>query len=102
MWRTQEIKAKGKVFHLMQDIAYVIEKHGDRMFCGDEGLGIFAYGESCEEVIREFSDEFAALWESIAQEEDDKLTQDAVLLKKNILAKIKEVIRLNPVRLKKG
>lgn len=91
VWRTHEIKAKGKVFHLIQDIACVIEKQDDQLFSEDEGLGIFAYGESREDVIREFSDEFATLWESIAQEEDDKLTQDAILLKKKLLESVRKV-----------
>lgn len=91
VWRPQQIKAKGKTFHLAHPIACVIEKQDD-LFCSeDTNLGIIAYGETREEVIREFSNEFDVLWDVIAQEEDDLLTQDALLLKRYLLQLVRKV-----------
>ena len=91
VWRPSQIRAKGKLFHLAHPIACVIEKQDDLFFSEDANLGIIAYGDTREEVIREFSGEFAALWEVIAQEEDRLLTQDALLLKKKLTELVRKV-----------
>jgi hypothetical protein len=69
----------------------VIEKQDDLLFSEDATLGIIAYGDSREEVIREFSEEFAVLWDVIAQEEDNLLTQDALSLKRKLIKLVRKV-----------
>ena len=71
--------------HLAHPIACVIEKQDDLFFSEDAHLGIIAYGDSREEVLREFSNEFAVLWHIIAEEEDSLLTEDARLLKRRLI-----------------
>ena len=90
-WRPSKIRAKGKLFHLAHPIACVIEKQDDLLFSEDANLGIIAYGDSREEVIREFSEEFAVLWDVIAQEEDNLLTQDALSLKRKLIKLVRKV-----------
>lgn len=91
VWRPQKIKARGKIFHLIHHIACVIEKQDDLFYSEDTNLGIIAYGETREDVIREFSNEFEVLWDVIAQEEDNLLTQDALLLKRYLLQLVRKV-----------
>ena len=91
VWRPQKIRTKGKVFHLTHRIACVIEKQDDLFFSEDTNLGIIAYGETREDVIRAFSNEFEVLWDVIAQEEDNLLTQDALLLKRYVLQLVRKV-----------
>ena len=91
VWRPSKIRAKGKLFHLAHPIACVIEKQDDLLFSEDANLGIIAYGDSREEVIREFSEEFAVLWDVIAQEEDNLLTQDALSLKRKLIKLVRKV-----------
>ncbi|MCX5854986.1 MAG: hypothetical protein NTZ24_10565 [Deltaproteobacteria bacterium] len=91
VWRTPVIKAKGKMFNLVHPIACVIEKQEDHFVIDDEGLGIFVYGGSREDVIQEFSYDFATLWDCIAQEEDSLLTQDAQTIKKKLLELVRKV-----------
>ncbi len=91
VWRPQQIRAKVKIFHLTHPIACVIEKRDDLLFSEDANLGIIAYGESREDVIREFSEEFAVLWDVIAQEEDNLLTQDALALKGKLMKLVRKV-----------
>jgi hypothetical protein len=91
VWRSSKLKTKGRIFHLSHPVACVIEKQEDLFFSEDDFLGIVAHGDSREEVIREFSDEFAAIWDGIALEEDHKLTQDAQMLKKKLLQLVRKV-----------
>jgi hypothetical protein len=91
VWRSGVLRAKGRVFHLVHPVACVIEREEDLFFSEDDYLGIVAHGDSREAVIREFSDEFAALWDGIAQEEDGKLTQDAQSLKKRLLGLVRKM-----------
>ena len=77
--------------HLAHPIACVIEKQDDLFFSEDDHIGIIAYGDSREEVMREFSNEFAALWDVIAEEEDSRLTEDARLLKRRLIALVRKV-----------
>jgi hypothetical protein len=91
VWRSRLLKAKGRIFHLSHPVACVIEKQENLFFSDDDFLGIVAHGDSREDVIREFSDEFAAIWDGIAQKEDHRLTQDAQLLKKKLLELVRKV-----------
>jgi len=91
VWRPQKINTQGKSFHLAHPIACVIEKQDDLLFCEDVHLGIIAYGDTREEVISEFSDEFATLWDVIVGEEDSLLTEDARLLKRRLTELVRKV-----------
>ena len=77
--------------HLAQPIACIIEKQDDLLFCEDAHLGIIAYGDTREEVMREFSNEFPALWNIIAEEKDSLLTKDARLLKRKLIELVRKV-----------
>jgi sulfur transfer complex TusBCD TusB component (DsrH family) len=77
--------------HLAHPIACVIEKQDDLLFCEDAHLGIIAYGDTRKEVMREFFNEFAVLWDIIAREEDSLLTADARLLKRRLTELVRKV-----------
>ena len=77
--------------HLAHPIACVIEKQENLFFSEDAYLGIIAYGDTREEVMREFSNEFATLWDIIAGEEDSLLTEDARLLKRRLTELVRKV-----------
>jgi hypothetical protein len=77
--------------HPVHPIACVIEKQNDLLFCENAQLGIIAYGDTREEVIREFSNEFSALWDIIAEEKDSRLTKDARLLKRRLIELVRKV-----------
>lgn len=91
VWRPQKINAQGKSFHFAYPIACVIEKQDDLLFCEDDHLDIIAYGDTREEVMREFSNEFAVLWDIIAEGEDSLLTEDARLLKRRLTRLVRKV-----------
>jgi hypothetical protein len=77
--------------HPAHPIACAIEKQDDLLFCEDAHLGIIAYGDTREEVMRDFFNEFSALWDIIAKEEDALLTEDALLLKRRLIELVRKV-----------
>lgn len=91
VWRPRELKGKGRVFRLAHPIACVIDKQDDLFFSDDDFLGIVAWGNSREDVIHEYSEEFATLWDGIANEEDSRLTHDALHLKQKLLDLVRKV-----------
>jgi hypothetical protein len=80
-WRPREIRVAGMLFRLAHPIACPFQEKGGLLVSEYEPLGILAYGETREEVIRAFSHEFGVLWEAIVQQPDNQLTEDAKILK---------------------
>ena len=77
--------------HPAHPIACVIEKQTDLLFCENAQLGIIALGDTRAAVMREFSNEFSALWDIIAEEKDSLLTKDARLLKRRLIELVRNV-----------
>ncbi len=53
-----------------------------------EYLGLHSYAKSQDDALADFHEEFSELWDSIALEDDNKLTPDAAELKKRLLGLI--------------
>lgn len=56
-----------------------------------ELLGLHAYAETREQAFRDFHEEFAAIWEGVAQERDEALAPDALALKTLLLNLVEKV-----------
>ncbi len=56
-----------------------------------ELLGLHAYAETREQALSDFHEEFAAIWDGIAQEKDDALAPDALALKAELLDLVERV-----------
>ncbi len=56
-----------------------------------ELLGLHAYAETREQAFRDFHEEFAAIWDGVAQEEDKALAPDALALKAELLNLVERV-----------
>jgi len=54
-------------------------------------LGVLAYGESRQESLEAFRTDFAACWDSLAQEDDASLTGDARELKRRLVQLVQTV-----------
>jgi hypothetical protein len=57
--------------------------------CKNEELGIVSISRSLEECIQDFEDEILFLWKEYGQEDNSKLTNDAIELKEKILRHMK-------------
>lgn len=55
----------------------------------NESLKIFAYSPNRSDAIKHFKNDFIAAWDFIAQDDDDNLTLDAILLKKALKKLVK-------------
>ncbi len=51
----------------------------------NETLCLTSYAERQEDVVQKLSEDFDNLWKQIVEEDDEKLSEDARLLKKNLL-----------------
>jgi hypothetical protein len=60
-----------------------------------EPLGILSYAPSRAESLDAFRMDFAACWDLVAQESDEKLTADARELKRKLLNLVKKVENLS-------
>jgi hypothetical protein len=57
----------------------------------NELLGILGYGETRAESLEAFREDFTASWDSIAQEDDGNLSDDAIELKKKLRILVSKV-----------
>lgn len=75
---------------LVHPIAVAIEEQSEDLFLATfDMLGISAIGSTQEEAMEAFSEEFIVLWKEIAEENDEKLTPDAITLKRKLLSLVK-------------
>ena len=51
----------------------------------NETLCLTSYAQRQEDALQELSEDFDNLWKEIVEEDDEKLSEDARLLKKNLL-----------------
>jgi len=77
-----ELRALGRIFHLKNPIPVTISYEDDDVWwCELKELGIIAFGGSQAEALTSFCEDFAVLWEAIAQSADETLAKDAILVK---------------------
>jgi hypothetical protein len=69
------------IFHLRTPIQVEVAEEDGLWHCESASLGIVAAGPSREDALRSFIEDFAVLWEEIAQAPDAELTGDAIRLK---------------------
>lgn len=78
----EEIAACGKSFKFKRPICVVVDHESGYWIHEYQSLKIYAYGETLSESRRMFDEDFAACWDGVANEPDDKLTPDAREMKK--------------------
>lgn len=77
----RELQDGGNIFHLRTPIRVEVAVEDGLWHCESTTLGIVAAGQSQEDAFRSFTEDFAVLWEEIAQAPDEELTDDAIRLK---------------------
>ena len=85
-YRPDEICWRGRTLRLRQQLVCNISREDGLVVIHNEPLGIRAYAESREFAIRDFAEEFMALWEEYASAPDEELTPDAIAVKQRLLA----------------
>jgi len=84
--RPDEVCWGGRRIKLRRRIVCNVSREDGLVVIQYDPLGIRAYAESREFAIRDFAEEFMALWEEYALVPDEELTPDAVGLKRRLLA----------------
>jgi hypothetical protein len=83
------IKFDGTVFELNDVIQVALYREDDVWYCEEEKFSTLAFGDTAEEAVHSFCEDFAVLWEEIALAPDDSLTQEAQKVKQNLLAAVR-------------
>lgn len=89
------IKFDGTTFELNSVIQVALYREDDVWYCKDEegseegSFSILAFGDTAEEAVHSFCEDFAVLWEEIALAPVGSLTQEAQKVKRNLLAAVK-------------
>lgn len=87
-----KLEWEGRRFLLHEKLDYPVMLEDGLWVVECQLLGIRAYAASYDQALREFSEEFAFLWDEYAQVDDSTLTADAVALKQRMLAIVRGVI----------
>jgi hypothetical protein len=80
-------------FHLKRQIQVAVSRKESSWVCEAKDFSIFAFGESEEEAMRSFREDFATMWEVIGQSPDDSLTDGAIRVKRALLSIVESVER---------
>jgi hypothetical protein len=86
-----EISLPERQFVLSQYLTPRLYCEDSMWYCESESLGILAFGQSREEAICSFLQDFSALWDGVAQIPDESLTADALDVKRTFLRIVKDV-----------
>lgn len=79
----------GKAVQLTKPVAVNAYFQDNMYFCQNEELGIVSVSANMKDCIRDFEDEFWCLWNEYGKEPDDRLTDNAKVLKKRLLQHLK-------------
>ena len=86
-----EIKFDGTVFDLNSPIQVALYRQDGLWNCEYEACGVLATGDTPEEAVRSFYEDFTVLWDEIAMSPDDSLTNEALQLKRCVQSVVKSV-----------
>jgi len=87
-----EIEHDGKVFRLNAPIVVSFFAEDALFYCEYAPLSILSFGPSQSDATHSFCEDFAMLWDAVAQSDDDSLTSDAETVKKRLRALVNSVV----------
>jgi hypothetical protein len=79
------------VFHLHSSIDLTARREGRHWLVGYDPIGIEGYGDSRQEALESFAEQFYGAWKWIAEAPDTSLTKDGAELKRKLLGLVAEV-----------
>jgi hypothetical protein len=88
----EEIKNSGRIFRLSEPIVVSVFCEDAIFYCEFKPLSILAFGQTKTEARHAFQEDFAMMWDEIAQSPDDQLTPGAKLVKNRLLALVNSVV----------
>lgn len=80
-----EIKTKEETLRLKKPIE-ISATYQDKLYsCNNANLGVITISTKLQDCIKEFEEEIVFLWNEYGKENDERLTKDAIELKRKIL-----------------
>lgn len=87
-----EIHASGRIFRLNRPIPITRFAENGMCYCEYRPLAIMSFGRSHALAMKSFNEDFAALWDAIAETDDDALTGDAIEVKKQFRNLVQSIV----------
>jgi hypothetical protein len=87
--KLEDVSFQGTVFELTNIITVALYQEDDVWYCEYEPCGILSVGDTAEQAVHSFSEDFSVLWDEIAQCSDDALTVEAQATKHCLLSLVK-------------
>jgi len=89
----KEIRNAGNVFHLNEPVQVSLFCENALYYCESKPLSILSFGRTQREAVSAFNEDFAMMWDVIAQSPDDDLTLDAKAVKDKLQALVNSVVQ---------
>ena len=86
-----DIKFGRLTFELTSPIELTLERVDGGWTCHETRLSLFGFGKTNVDAVLSVFEDFAVLWEEIAQAPDDALSDDAIRLKQLIHSQVKSL-----------
>ena len=80
-----EVRSQGRRFQLNRPVRIEVTNSVDGWCYESKPLAILAFGKSKQQAQDSFTEDFAVLWDAIAQARDESLTGDAISVKRAFL-----------------
>lgn len=87
-----EIEVGGRLFRLRQPVDVTVSVEDGLWINETKALSIVAVGDTKDEALRSFRDDFSILWDQIASAPDDSLTGDAIGVKRVLSDMVESVV----------
>lgn len=84
-FKLHRILSKEEELTLTQPIVVDVDYSDDQWILKNDELNIIGFGETYDESLKEFNEEFVFVWKEYGLAKDNELTYDAQLLKKNLM-----------------
>jgi hypothetical protein len=88
-----EVRSQGRLFRLKHPVRIEVRNLADGWCYESKTLAILAFGRSEQEARDSFNEDFAVLWDAIAQAPDESLTGDAIAVKDAFQQLVGTVVR---------
>jgi hypothetical protein len=87
-----EIRNNGRIFRLNEPLYLSRYAENGYIYLESKLLSTIGYGQSLASAAEDFQEEFAVLWDAVAQCEDELLTREAQIVKRNLLKAVNAVV----------
>jgi hypothetical protein len=88
----RDITAGNVTFHQRKPVNVTVTWEGDAWSFELRELSLLSFGNSSDSARESFSEDFHAMWDVIGTASDDRLTREALLVKKRLQELVESVV----------